>query len=252
MHFVFLLGTAGSGKSTLTQVLSDKLSDWDFNVATVNLDPGVLWLPYSPDVDLREYIDIDAVMREYQLGPNGALVATVDMSINKVSEIKEELDKLNPDVVLVDTPGQMELFAYRDSGLIISSTLTQGNFTILFLVDSIFANRASDFLSALLLSSSVQSRFQAAQVNALSKTDLLSREVVGKVAKWVEDPETLLEELVFEEKGLRKELAESLFMSLRELNLLSSFYAVSAITGEGLDELVAELQRIFTGGETLR
>ncbi|RLE49606.1 MAG: GTPase [Candidatus Methanomethylicota archaeon] len=252
MHFVFILGTAGSGKSTLTDVLSEKLEDWDFDVVTLNLDPGVSWLPYAPDVDIRDYINIDAIMRDYQLGPNGALVAAVDMSINKVNEIKEELEQYNPDIVLVDTPGQMELFAYRNSGLIISSALTQGDFSIVFLVDSIFANRASDFLSALLLSSSIQSRFQVPQINAVSKIDILPKETAEKLNKWVDEPETLLEELISEEEGLRRELAQTFFASLRELNLLSAFYTISSVTGEGLDELMAEIQRIFTRGETLR
>ncbi len=249
MHFVFFVGTAGSGKSTLTSIFSEKLREWEFDVATVNLDPGVSWLPYAPDVDIREYVDIYKVMEAYQLGPNGALVACVDIATSKADQLREEIEMLNPDYVLVDTPGQMELFAYRNSGLFMASALSQGDYCIVFLVDAMFAERPADFLSALLLSSSIQSRFQAPQINVVSKKDLLSKETLEKVYKWVEEPERLIDELALEEKGMRRELACKLFESLSELGLLSSFFAVSSTTGEGLDELHAELQRVFERGE---
>ncbi|MCS7098620.1 MAG: ATP/GTP-binding protein, partial [Candidatus Methanomethyliaceae archaeon] len=117
MNSIYILGTAGSGKSALTAALLDILRADDLNVATVNLDPGVRWLPYGPDVDIRDYINYDRVAEEYQLGPNGALIVCVDSAINYIKEMKQELEKLEPDYVLIDTPGQMELFAYRDSGI---------------------------------------------------------------------------------------------------------------------------------------
>jgi GTPase SAR1 family protein len=54
MFIVFVIGTAGSGKSYLTASFSDWLHLAKQNVITVNLDPGVLTLPYTPDVDIRD------------------------------------------------------------------------------------------------------------------------------------------------------------------------------------------------------
>ncbi len=79
MYTAFIVGTAGSGKSFLTSTLVDYLKLNEINVNTLNMDPGVLRLPYAPDIDVRAYIDINEIMNEFELGPNGGLVAAVDL-----------------------------------------------------------------------------------------------------------------------------------------------------------------------------
>jgi GTPase SAR1 family protein len=49
LRTIFLIGTASSGKSTLTSALADWLKENEQSVATVNLDPAVISLPYEPD-----------------------------------------------------------------------------------------------------------------------------------------------------------------------------------------------------------
>ncbi|MEM3269317.1 MAG: ATP/GTP-binding protein, partial [Saccharolobus sp.] len=70
MYFIFILGTAGSGKTTLTKNLQDYLLDNEMDTAVINLDPAVEKLPYKPDFDVRDYIDTYEVMTTYGLGPN--------------------------------------------------------------------------------------------------------------------------------------------------------------------------------------
>ncbi|MBS7621842.1 ATP/GTP-binding protein, partial [Candidatus Bathyarchaeota archaeon] len=65
MFIVFIIGTAGSGKSQLTAAFSEWLMLSKQDVAIVNLDPGALTLPYRPDVDARDYISVDKIMEEY-------------------------------------------------------------------------------------------------------------------------------------------------------------------------------------------
>ncbi|MEM4586098.1 MAG: ATP/GTP-binding protein, partial [Candidatus Caldarchaeum sp.] len=74
---IFVVGTAGSGKSSLTGVFSEWLRDHEQSTATVNLDPAALSLPYDPDVDVREFVDYERIMSTRNLGPNGALIASV-------------------------------------------------------------------------------------------------------------------------------------------------------------------------------
>ena len=50
-YAIIVLGTAGSGKTTLTAALADFLLDNELDVVTVNLDPAVETLPYKPDID---------------------------------------------------------------------------------------------------------------------------------------------------------------------------------------------------------
>ncbi|MDA4135246.1 MAG: ATP/GTP-binding protein, partial [Thaumarchaeota archaeon] len=71
MNIIFVTGTAGSGKSLLTSSLVSWYREKSQDAITVNLDPGVLSLPYDPDVDIRTQIDLQQVMTDYSLGPNG-------------------------------------------------------------------------------------------------------------------------------------------------------------------------------------
>ena len=249
MKFIFLMGTAGSGKSALALALTQRMQSSEVDVAVLNLDPGVRWLPYSPDVDIRDYINYDRLVEEYKLGPNGALVASVDAAVNYVGDMKNELEKQNPEYVVVDTPGQMELFAYRDAGMLIASALSDNDFSTLFLADSLFLNRASDFVSILLLSYSIQTRFKAPQINCVSKIDLLPKELYEKGMLWTSDPEFLLEQFVAESPDLKSEIAERMLESLIELGALGEFIFTSSNTGEGLDDLYAQIQRVHSGGE---
>ena len=54
---VYFIGTAGSGKSTLTHCFQQWMNNQGLDAITVNLDPGAENLPYVPDVDIKELID---------------------------------------------------------------------------------------------------------------------------------------------------------------------------------------------------
>jgi len=113
---IFLTGTAGSGKSLLTSKIYDYYTSNGAFVAILNLDPGVDSLPYTCDIDVRDQIDIVSIMKQYELGPNGALIMANDLIASKIDQLQDQIDDVNPDYLLIDTPGQIELFAYRTSG----------------------------------------------------------------------------------------------------------------------------------------
>ena len=133
MFIVFIIGTAGSGKSLLTASFNEWLKVGKQKAATVNLDPGVLTLPYTPDIDIRDYVDVRSIMREHGLGPNGALVLAADLIAEEAERLGGEIEDLQSDVVIVDTPGQMELFAFRASGPYIANELTREPKAIMYL-----------------------------------------------------------------------------------------------------------------------
>jgi GPN-loop GTPase len=248
IFFSFIVGTAGAGKSLLTAAFSEHLRRQEVGVATVNLDPGVVWLPYSPDVDVRDYVNYDHVMREYNLGPNGALVACVDLLISSAESIRSEIESLEPDYVIADTPGQLELFAFRATGNHLISSLGDGNSAMLFVSDPNLARQPSSFVSMLLLSASVQYRFLKPQLNILAKSDLLNAEELAKVESWFEEPSTLSKALEEDSKGLDKLLIERTYKMLEDFEHPTSLILTSASTGFGIDNLYAELQRVFAGG----
>jgi len=65
LETIFVTGTAGAGKSLLTSKLIEWYKDNNFYPISLNLDPGVISLPYEPDVDVRNYIDIGKIMSEH-------------------------------------------------------------------------------------------------------------------------------------------------------------------------------------------
>jgi len=119
---LYFVGTAGSGKTRLANAFQLWMQSQGLKSTIVNLDPGAERLPYAPEVDIRDWIDIRGVMSDYDLGPNGAQIICADLLALKVDEVKEAIEEYETDYVLVDTPGQIELFAYRESSSVIVDT----------------------------------------------------------------------------------------------------------------------------------
>lgn len=89
--FIYFIGTAGSGKSTLTATVKNWVEQRGLDTIIVNLDPGAESLPYTPDVDIRDWISLKEVMETNKLGPNGAQIACADMIALNTDEIKKVL-----------------------------------------------------------------------------------------------------------------------------------------------------------------
>ena len=248
-YFAFIIGTAGSGKTALTAAFREYLQQMELNVIAVNLDPGVRVIPYSAEIDVKEWIDYEKVMLDYELGPNAALVASTDLIGTHVFDIKREIDEFRADIVLVDTPGQMELFAFRETGPIIVNDLSTEKSALIFLIDPFLAKDPSGYISVLLLSLSVQCRFNIPNLHVLSKCDLLLDEYINRIISWGESPELLLRALGEETKGLQRITSEEILSVIE--NVYTAYVQpipLSSKTWEGLDVLYGELSRIWSGG----
>ncbi|NHI89039.1 MAG: GTPase, partial [Candidatus Thorarchaeota archaeon] len=218
MLFAFVVGTAGSGKSLLTASLEKWLVGSDLSVTVVNLDPGVDSPPYTSDVDIREYVDYGEVMSSFGLGPNGALVASLDMAVESAYDIRDEIIDTERDYVLVDCPGQMELFAYRSSGPLMVSNLRGNDPALsLYLLDSNIARTAVGYLASTLLGISINIQFSIPQLNVLSKTDILAEQEVEEIVDWGSELYLLEEALESSAKGLRREYSRSIIEMLGSL-----------------------------------
>ena len=252
MFFIFLVGTAGSGKSLLTASLEKWLVGSDLSVTVVNLDPGVDNPPYTSDVDIREYVNYGEVMDKFGLGPNGALVASLDMAVGYVDDLREEITETERDYVLVDCPGQMELFAYRNSGPLMVSELKGDDPAIsLYLLDSNIARTAAGYLSSMLLGLSINIRFGLPQQNVLSKTDILTDEQIDEIVEWGTEIHLLQQALDQSSEGLIREYSKSILDMLENIGTSSVTVPVSGKDMTGLDQLYGELQRVFSGGDNI-
>ena len=249
MRVVFIIGTAGSGKSQLTAAYSQWLGMSKQNVEVVNLDPGASKLPYSPDVDVRDYVDVGTVMEDYSLGPNGALVMASDLIADQIEKISQEIEELNSDICLVDTSGQMELFAFRASGPYIANELTKEPKAMVYLFDSVFSVDPVNYVSNLFLSAAVYNRFSMPQVHLLSKCDLLPKEEVNRIADWSVNTRTLEDSIDQKLEGTKRLLSRNMVHAVYKLGLRFMLIPVSAKTNEGMVNFNAFLERILAEGE---
>jgi len=248
MDVSFITGTAGSGKSLLTGALKNWYVNRGEDAIAVNLDPGVVDLPYDPDVDIRDRIQLQDVMEEYGLGPNGALILAADLAATKLGEIQDEIDSHRAENVLIDTPGQTELFAFRESGEFIVRETRADSKLLLFLVDPLLANTPSNFLSLALLSASVGLRLNIPKITVLTKRDI-ARDGVKRIAEWSRDTKVFEDALSATKDGEQYSLYSELFRSIRRLSFGADLYPVSSTTQEGMIALVGEMTRIARGGE---
>jgi len=246
-RYVYILGPAGSGKSTLTASLANIIESHNLTVARVNLDPGAEWTPYEPDVDVRNYIKLRDVMEKYKLGPNGGLIVSVDLIINYINDIVRTIEDMEPDYVLIDTPGQMELFAFRETGANIAKILGGSkNSAVLFLIDSFSMKRPSIMASMLLLAASTYVKFMFPQINVLTKIDKISDLDLKQIIEWSQDLNTLSDALESEMQETKREISRDILLIVSNLGFLGELVPVSSFKSETTMELYAELQRVFS------
>lgn len=251
MFTVFIIGMAGSGKTVLTGTFQEWLKFKDQNVLSLNLDPGTLKLPYNPDIDVRDYININELMEKYELGPNGALILASDLLADHIEEIQSNVEEVDPDILLVDTPGQMELFAFRESGPFITRAISQERKAVVYLLDAPFCKNPLNYISNMFIAAAVYNRLLQPQVYVLSKSDLIQKSDLENMVDWSDDM-NLLETSLKESSGsVSTILIRDLALSLYRTELMTEPIPISSKTEEGFIELYAALTRIITGGEEL-
>lgn len=249
--FVYFVGTAGSGKSTLTHIFTRWFSQHGLDSITVNLDPGAEELPYEPDVDVRDWVSLTDVMKEYDLGPNGAQIASADLLAMNAEDIRASIEGFKTDYVLIDTPGQLELFVFRESGKFFVNYFNKQRSIIAYLLDPVLAQEASGFVSQLLLSLSAQFRLNIPLINILSKADMIESDKEEQIQHWSSNPDELYAAVTNEDPSIYREMSENLLRAIEEFGSPSRLIPTSSQTLEGLEDVYTLIQMQFKGGEDL-
>jgi GTPase SAR1 family protein len=245
---VFISGTAGSGKSLLTSKLQDYYSKNGAFAAILNLDPGVENTPYTCDVDVRDYVDYVSIMQQYELGPNGAMVMANDLIASKIGDIENEVNQVNPDYLIVDTPGQIELFAYRSSGRFIVDNISSDEKTNVFLFDGSLITTPVNFVSIALLATSIRLRLNLPTINVLTKTDLIE-DKLKDILQWSTDLKALENAIGKDTDGETYSLTTNILRGLDLGGFVQGLIPISNVTGEGFLNLEGALSRILNLGE---
>ncbi|MDH3365686.1 MAG: ATP/GTP-binding protein [Thermoplasmata archaeon] len=248
---LYFVGTAGSGKSTLTDAFSKWLKNEDYDSITVNLDPGCDSLPYEPDVDVRDWIRMSEIMEEYSLGPNGAQILAADMLALNIGEVADVIDEFSTDYVLVDTPGQLELFAFRQSSKTVVEALGLERSALVYLFDPVLSRNPNGFVTSLLLSSTVHFRLPLPLIPVLAKADLLSETDASMLKMWSGNLEALWSALCDESIDAQTQISLELLQAIDILGSTTELSLMSAETWEGLVDLYTAAQGALEGGEDI-
>ena len=117
----------------------------------INLDPGNdVVLPYESSINICDLITVNDTMEHFKLGPNGALIHAMEMLELNYSWLIDKIVELTKDVnnayLLIDCPGQVELFIHNSTLKNVVGKLTSSDCPIdlrlvcVNLVDSYYAN----------------------------------------------------------------------------------------------------------------
>ncbi|MEM2881996.1 MAG: ATP/GTP-binding protein [Candidatus Bathyarchaeia archaeon] len=229
---IMILGPAGSGKSLLTGEFGKYLLGEGYSVNLMNLDPGCAYLPYKCDYDIRREFTIGGIMKREGLGPNGAMIRAME----KLSKIRIPIPRA--DFNLMDTPGQLEIFVFHESGPKVVGRV--GNLVGIFLIDATIG--IDDLPAAYLYSLAVRYRLGVEMITAVNKVDLLDEWEAGRIRDYLLNPASQRRKM--KPRGLLSDIYLPLSELLQRVVPAQRIPMVSAKTGTGFDELLSILHEV--------
>jgi hypothetical protein len=216
----------------------------------VNLDPAVRSVPFESNIDIRDSVNYKEVMKQYNLGPNGGILTSLNLFATKVDQVLRILEKRclpqpqqtepTPPYILLDTPGQIEVFVWSASGSILLSSLASSFPTVIaYVIDTPrTTENTSTFMSNMLYAISILYKTKLPMILVFNKTDVKDE---TEAVEWMRDFESFQSALRDEEEkqmegtGYMGSLLNSMSLVLEEFYNALSVVGVSSMTGQGVD-----------------
>lgn len=244
---VICIGMAGSGKTTFMQRLNSHLHSKKTPPYVINLDPAVLKVPFGANIDIRDSVKYKKVMEEYNLGPNGAIVTSLNLFSTKIDQVINLVEKKSDKFknVIIDTPGQIECFIWSASGAIITEAFASTFPTVIaYIVDTPRNSSPTTFMSNMLYACSILYKTKLPMIIVFNKTDVKKADFAKE---WMQDFESFQTALRDDQElngedgtssGYMGSLVNSMSLMLEEFYSTLDVVACSGYTGEGFDEFL--------------
>lgn len=252
---VVCIGMAGSGKTTFMQRINAHLHASSASSSQppylLNLDPAVRSVPFESNIDIRDSVNYKEVMKQYNLGPNGGILTSLNLFSTKIDQVMNILEKRclpsampsgtpTPSHILLDTPGQIEVFVWSASGSILLDSLASSFPTVIaYVIDTPRTlSNTSTFMSNMLYAISILYKTKLPMVLVFNKTDVKSE---SEAVEWMRDFDSFQAALRKEEEegegsGYMGSLTNSMSLVLEEFYNHLSVVGVSSVTGDGVDQ----------------
>lgn len=252
---IITIGMAGSGKTTFIHRLTSYLHSIKKPPYVLNLDPAVANLGYEANIDIRDTVDYKEVMKQYNLGPNGGILTALNLFTTKFDQVLSYVEKKaqsgTSPYILVDTPGQIEIFTWSASGTIITDALASSLPTVVaYIIDTPRTAAPETFMSNMLYACSILYKTKLPFILVFNKTDVKDWDFARE---WMTDFEAFQEALLKKkgDAGADGEAGEGGFMNslMTSMSLmLEEFYrnlracGVSAMTGDGMEDFFEKVE----------
>ncbi|KAI8092994.1 GPN-loop GTPase [Halteromyces radiatus] len=176
------MGPAGSGKSTFCATMMTHCQTTNRRVHLVNLDPAAEHFEYEPTIDIRDLITLEDVMEELDYGPNGGLIYCLEFLLNNIDWLEEEIGTYDDDYLIIDCPGQIELYTHFPIMRRLCEQLSRWNLNIcgVYCLESQFIEDKSKYFSGVLSAMSAMVNLEIPHINVMTKMDLIQGDYGNK------------------------------------------------------------------------